>query len=376
MRIAFDVSYIQKRRTGIGRYSTGLLESLLSLDHQNEYILHGWSSGIDRDWIVARQRANVRLDIRRIPGAVKRLYWNRLRTFSIERIIGEFDIFQSGDPLVPPVGDRASIATMHDIAYLRYPHFFEKEVLARDRAIRENARSATAIIVPSEFSRSEILSEYRISPDRVTCVRPPVDPVFSPVRTGSDERIGSKYAIHAPFLLHTGTIEPRKNIINLVRAFELLIDETERPHHLLLVGRKGWKFEATIAAIRASRHRQRIHLIDFVPDDDLAALYRNADLFVYPSLYEGHGSPVVEAMASGTAVVTSKTSALQEVAESAALLVDPTNPQSICEGIDSLLADAGLRKSLVDRGSRRAKRFSSGEAGHALLQLYTSIIVR
>jgi len=373
MRIAVDVSYVQKRRTGIGRYTTELLDALLTRDHGNEYILHGWSFSIDREWILGRERPNVRHSVARIPGQIRRFYWNSLRFPPLNSFIGEFDLFHSADPLLPPVAGRRTVATFHDIAYRRLPHLFQNSVLAWDPFVTRSATSASAVVVPSLFTRDEVALSFGIPLEKIVHVPPPVGDVFTDRCSDGDDLVRTRYGLTFPFILFVGTIEPRKNVVGLVRAFELLVEGHDREHHLVLIGKMGWNYEESMRAIGTSRARSRIHQFGYVPDDDLASIYRLASIFVYPSLYEGHGSPVVEAMACGKAVVTSNTSALREIAEGAAVLVDPSSHESICKGMSTTLENADMRTTFEKLARERARRFSHDAAASAIMQLYDTL---
>ena len=302
MTIAFDVSYIQTRRAGLGRYATELLRALLATDTENLYKLHGWSYSIDRDWIANLPQRNVQTYVTKIPGFVKRFYWNRLRVPPIEAFIGRFDLFQSIDPFLPPTRNKKTVTTIHDLSYRKFPELFEPNVLRWDPYVLRSVRRASAIIVPSDQTKNDITELFRVPQEKITLVRPPVSQIFSPEPNRSvDEAVMQKHQLGKPFILFVGTIEPRKDVDSLIKAFEILRLERQSDVQLLIVGRRGWLYDKTFEAMRSSTVRDEIHYTDFVPDSELASLYRLSQFVVYPSFYEGHGSPVVEAMASGKA---------------------------------------------------------------------------
>jgi glycosyltransferase involved in cell wall biosynthesis len=375
MILAFDVSYIQRERTGLGRYATELLEALLRVEGDNQYKLHGWSSSLDHHWLRGVRNANVSLHCSSIPGAVKRIYWNRLRFPPLERFIGEFDVFQSIDPFLPPTKGKKTIATVHDVGAIRFPQWFEKNVLRWNRYIEHSLRSATAVIVPSLSTKADVMEYYQIGIERLAVIRPPVNPIFRPVHsTEHDSSVRIKHGLLSPFVLFVGTLEPRKNIVALLKAFELFRRRGQFDLDLVVVGRRGWMFQEILETIKNSPVRQSIHYLDFISDEELAGLYRICEFFVYPSHYEGHGSPVVEAMASGKAVITSNTSSLKEIAEGSALLVDPHSLEELAQAMHSLLEDSELRNRLCQLGLRNARRFSHESAANALLELYRSLV--
>lgn len=375
MIIAFDVSYVQKGRAGLGRYATELLKALVEVDQHNEYKLHGWSYSLDVRWLRCLQRTNVALYGTRVPGFFKRIYWNRLRFPPIETFIGEFDVFQSVDPFLPPTRKKKTVATVHDLCSFRFPHFFEQSVLRWDKFAGRSVLSASAIIVPSLSTLNDVLEHYQVPEARVKVVRPPVNALFRPDPVPLiDSQIRTKYNLQRPFVLFVGTLEPRKNVLSIIKAFELLHRKKTLDIELVIVGKKGWMFGQIFEAVANSPVRAKIRYIEFIPDGDLAAVYRNAELFVYPSIYEGHGSPVVEAMASGKAVVTSNTSSLKEIAEGSALLVDPSSIDELAHAMETLLEDTDLRKQLSARALKTAERFSGSSSANELLALYQSLL--
>jgi glycosyltransferase involved in cell wall biosynthesis len=376
--IAYDVSHIRRERAGIGRLAAMQLEGLLSADRRRTYILHGWAPDLDTEKIRSFVRENVRLSIARIPGTVKRLYWNTLRVPRLDAFIGPFDLFHGAEPLLPPVGGKKSIISFNDSAYYKFPHFYSPGTATKwDRLYRRSLRLASAIIVLSENTRRDLMEMVALPEERIHVVRPPTDPRFSPIRSEKEEaNLRERLSLPETFILFVGTLEPRKNIVRLVKAFEMFLGRQHEPVSLVIVGRRGWLYDDTLAAIGSSPLREKILVLDYVADDDLVMLYRMATMFVFPSLYEGHGYPVAEAMASGTPVVTSNTSSLKEIGEGASLLVDPENVEDIADAMERLQTDTRLRRELAGKGLQRVARFSIASAVEAILKLYDSLETR
>ncbi len=374
MTVVFDVSYIQKGAAGIGRYSIGLLRDLLDIDTQNEYILHGWSLKIDRDTTALFRRKNVRSSISRIPGPVKRLYWNRLRAPSLQRLIGRFDIFHSAEPLLPPVLHAHGITTVHDLAYLKHPELFERRVLARDSFVRRSVRESAAVIVPSLHTKADLIDLLGVDERKIKLIRPPVHRECSPHREADrDEAVQHKYNLHVPFALFVGVIEPRKNVVGIIKAFERLHVQHRIDLDLVLVGRDGWLVQETVRAATLSVERSRIRRLHFVPDTDLMSLYRLARFFVYPSLYEGYGSPVAEAMASGLPTITSRNTSLQEIGGTSVLLVDPRSTEELASAMWELAGNDGKRERLAASGILRIREIHAESAARATIALYEEL---
>lgn len=374
MKIVFDVSYVQKASAGIGRYARALLKDLLAIDRKNEYLLHGWSYLLDRVDIESFRRENVTFSVARIPGSLKRLYWNRLRIPPLESIVGTFDVFHGAEPLLPPLGTAKGIVTVYDLAYRKCPEFFQKRVLRRDPYIRRSVKEAAAIIVPSLNTKADLVEMFGVDERSVYLVRPPLYAGFSPVRDPSrDDSIVRKYRLETPFALFVGVVEPRKNILAIVKALEHLDAGQPGELDLVLVGKKGWLCEDILASIHRSPVRARIHQLDFVPDEDLVSLYRSARFFVYPSFYEGYGYPVVEAMASGLPVITSRSSSLGEIAEGAALLVDPYSVDELVAAMRQLAGDDTAHDRLAILGQERIRSLSQSSAAQQIMRLYNEL---
>ncbi|MBX2991765.1 MAG: glycosyltransferase family 4 protein [Bacteroidetes bacterium] len=375
MIIAYDVSHFRQQRAGIGRLAVMQLQGLLAADRQHTYLLHGWAPDLDVEMIESLVTPNARLSIAKIPGIVKRMYWNYLRVPPIQTFLGRFDVFHGAEPLLPPIGKGKAIISFNDSAYYKFPHFYNKATARKwNYLYRRSLRRADAVTVLSGNTRADLIEMMDMPAEKVHVVRPPTDPVFTNIRSPLDEnRVREKFHLTTPFILFVGTLEPRKNIPRLVKAFELFQKSISDTVSLVIVGRRGWMYEDILAAVNTSSVRDRIHLLNYVADEDLAALYRMAMMFVFPSLYEGHGYPVVEAMASGTPVITANNSSLKEIGEGAALLVDAESTAEIGNAIQLLHRNEELRRELALKGLARAKRFSVENAVDAILKVYDTL---
>lgn len=374
MNIGYDVSYIQVRRAGIGRHALELLRSLLESGSGHHFILHGWSNSLDVELLKTLSAENVKLSLARIPGNVKRFYWNKVRTPSLELITGSLDCFHSTDPFLPPLTRASRISTVHDLAYLRFPDFFEDHILAWDTYVRRSVQSADAIIVPSEQTKNDVMEFLNIPDERIHLVQPPVSrKVDFFQKSDRDNEIVRQLGLTAPYVLYVGTIEPRKNIPTLVRGFEQSAREHPSDVMLVLAGKRGWKWEESIEAIQTSPYYDRIRHLDYVTEEQLAALYRKAICFVYPSFFEGYGFPVLEAMASGIPIITSANSSLREIADGVALLVEPEKSEDIAEALTMLISNEVRRVEMRQRGLEIVKQFSGTRAANQVLGVYASL---
>ncbi len=368
MRIGFDVSHIQKTRAGIGQHAYQLLKALITADDTNEYILHGWSFGIDKQAIANVAQGRTKLSVRRIPGAVKQFYWNKLRLPNIESLLGEIDVFHSSDPFLPPTLGRR-ICTVHDLAYRKFPEWLERKVIRDDRFVRRSVDLADAVIVPSQQTKLDLIEIMDVDRNKIHIVNVPPNSIFSSAKAESDLKVKEKFSLAKPYILFVGTVEPRKNIPSIVKAFETVPDRVD----LVIVGKKGWHTEESLRSIESSSAKARIHYLEYVTDEELASLYRRALCFVYPSFYEGYGFPLLEAMASGIPIITSNNSSMREIADGVALLVSPSSVEDIAEAMNMLVSDEVRRVEMRQRGMHIVEQYTAERAAKSVLNIYNSL---
>lgn len=244
-----------------------------------------------------------------------------------------------------------------DLAVYRMPDVYQRSrVLLWRLQYRYVRQRADFFLTISEFTQKEMVELWRLPPEKIKVVPCACSPIMRTVTdAGLLENLRKKYQLPEHFVLFVGNFNPRKNLERLLRAFDLVKEQI--PQHLVIAGEQGWKFDKQ-AALESVCHTDAIHFIGYVPDEDMPALYSAADLFAFPSLYEGFGIPVLEAQACGAPVLTSKCSSLPEVGGEGAFYVDPYDIESISDGIRAVLTDSVLSKNLVRQGLRNVKRFS------------------
>jgi glycosyltransferase involved in cell wall biosynthesis len=254
------------------------------------------------------------------------------------------------------------VVTVHDLGYLYYPgaHRF-LDGLYLDLSTRYNARAASRVIASSQATKDDLVQQCGIEPDKITVVYFGYDETMQPVEDEATiEKVKARYGIQGDYVLHVGTLQPRKNLGRLLEAYAMVRKQAKRGETpcLVMAGRKGWLYDQIFQQVERLGLESAVILPGYVPQDDLPALLSGAHLFAFPSLYEGFGLPVLEAMACGTPVLCSNVSSLPEVAGDAALLVDPLDVKSMAEAMNRLLQDEGLRSQLVERGYRQVRQFS------------------
>jgi glycosyltransferase involved in cell wall biosynthesis len=271
--------------------------------------------------------------------------------------------------------DRPLVITVHDMAVYRCPWLQPLKTVAVHRAILPRLiRAGGLIATVSESSRQDIVHYFDVPKERIRVVYGGVSERFRPPSTVDkllDATVFQSHGIRFPYVLSVGTLEPRKNHRRLVQAFSSLVRQQKLPHHLVLAGAAGWKDGELRHEIEGSVLRDRIHFLGYVPTDHLPSLYRGADAFAYPSIYEGFGLPVLEAMACGTPVLISTDSALMEVAgEGSTIVANPLSPDDIAAGLWSLLRGGAAVDVRRSNGIARAREFSWERSAVEMLRVY------
>jgi len=271
------------------------------------------------------------------------------------------------------------IVSVHDVSFLEHPEYFTKfRSLQLRCTVQRTIQDAACVLTPSEFSKRSILDAYRLDDRKVKVLPNGVSSAFRPIaREAAQSWVHSALNLSAPFVLAVSDLQPRKNHLGLIRAFEQLVRaHPELPHHLILVGKETWYSPVIRATAAKSELRDRIHFTGFVSDQELLQLYGACDVFVYPSFYEGFGLPILEAMACGRAVACSNTSAMPEVADSAALLFDPCSTDDLFRAMRDLLLNPELRLRMERLGMQRATLFSWEKAASKTLEVYYEVAGR
>ncbi len=355
MHIGIDASRVAvEARTGTEHYTYELLGALARRDRRNRYTLYC-------NRLPARlPPLGPNMALRPIPLA--RL-WTHAR-LSAELLARPPDVLFVPAHVVPlgaPLARRTrTVVTVHDLGYLRFPeaHTRAQRLYLRLSTVW-SARVADRVIAISGATRDDLVAEAGIAPEKIRVVYHGVAPHFRPVEDQEAlAAVRARYSIAAPYVLYVGTVQPRKNLVRLIEAFAATAGGQADAPELVIAGKRGWLTEAIERRTVELGLAGRVRFTGYVADADLPALISGAQAFALPSLYEGFGMPVLEAMACGTPVLAANSSALPEVAGDAALLVDPASVPAIGAGLARLLAEADLRATLRERGLRRAAEFT------------------
>ncbi|MFQ5849621.1 MAG: glycosyltransferase family 4 protein [Candidatus Binatia bacterium] len=384
-RIGIDYTAAVHEPAGTGRYTREMVQALATLPDdmpQFDYRLFVADAGqvaksalpgANFAWCPSRMTfpwSSSRLTERRLAGL-----WYRIRLpLWVEGWTGRLDLFHATDFLLPPVmpGTR-TVVTIHDLSFVREPDTALPAMKAHlTKWVPDALRRADHIIAVSEATRRDLMELYQTPPEKTTVLYHGVGPEFRPV-TDSSRLAGvrQKYRLgERPFILSLGTIQPRKNYQRLIQAFAQMDSSVE----LVIVGRKGWLYDAILDEVTRQNLAERVRFIGFVAEADLPALYSAATLFAYPSLYEGFGMPVLEAMACGTPVIASNQSAVPEVIGEAGLLVNPRDVTAIASAMSRLLSEPTLREQSSHAGRAQAAKFTWTAMATDLLSLYQMLL--
>lgn len=359
--------------TGIGRYVRNLVPSMLEADPHVRLKLYGvFFRGHSE---LCRNHAFPPVDRASFHGAAfpSRLMscLARVLPISAATFCGTFDLFHDTDYAVTPVRRRPRVATLYDTAYLLEKGFVSPEQSTRMRSVVENLISGvTRLITISEFARDELVEAYALDPETISVTYLGVDPVFLEEDTpGQIEETRSRWDLEPPYCIYVGTLEPRKNLVRLVKAFARLL-EIEPEQQLVLVGRKGWGYERVFEVARSLEVQDRVRWLGTLSDRETALLMKGAEMLAYPSLYEGFGLPALEGMAAGVPVLAADSHALREICGDGALLVDPHDELEIFEGLRTLALDRGEALDIAERGRRRAEAFTWSRCARQTLEAY------
>lgn len=268
------------------------------------------------------------------------------------------------------------VVSLHDVSYLECPQYFTKfRATQLKLTVKRTVEAAARILTPSEFSRQAILKHYAIDERRVVVVPNAVSSRFRPIeREVAQASLRKKFDVRGPFVLTVGDLQPRKNHLGLLRAFEEVLRAHPQLHQdLVFVGKETWYSKELHRAVQNSAIADRVHFMGFVDDEDLVSFYAASDLFVFPSFYEGFGLPILEAMACGRAVACSNTTAMPEVANAAGILFDPNSHEEMVRAISDVLLNPELRQRLERLGTSRAAGFSWEKAAQRTLKVYYDV---
>lgn len=365
MKIGIDARLVHYQPAGIGQYTVRLAEALAAIDTENSYVI-----------LQSRKDTTPLVDspaVRRCSMLTPPHHRFEQWTLPLELHALGLDLLHSPDFIPPFRRPCRSVITVHDLAFLRFPGLMTGESQSYYGQINKAVRSANHIIAVSESTKRDLVTLVGADERKITCVYEAAGPLFRPAGAASVAAVRQRYDLTGDYLLFVSTIEPRKNIPFLLQGYARMREtwpQGSEPPRLVLAGRKGWLYESIFAVLDELHLGDAVLCTGGVAVEDLPALYSGARAFVLPSLYEGFGLPVLEAMSCGAPVITSNTSSLPEVAGAAAILVSPQDLYGLAAAMQRLSLDDHLRATMSARGMAQAARFSWERAARETLAVY------
>ncbi len=361
MQIGIDISKAIGPKDGIGNYIYHLVKSLMEIDTENQYHLYPLFYPVthtDFNGVFEGHGSNFVFHPERAPKT------------------GEVDLFHSTTYSVPLRYSGNLVFTLHDLTFITHPeyHTLSNRIHCMKGTI-EAACFANKIIAVSNCTKCDIIEYLSIPEEKIQVIYHAVDHKFKPERnTQNLKYLSTKFEIHESYVFCVATIEPRKNMKRLIQAYTTLPETLKDKYLLVIAGGTGWLNSNIYSFVKEQRLEQRVKFLGYVDDSDLPILYSCCDVFVYPSLYEGFGLPVIEAMACGVPVITSQVSSLSEVAGDSAVYVDPYNVRSICDAMMEVLTKQDKNLELRKKGMKQSKGFSWAKTARETLSLYETVV--
>lgn len=367
MRIGINCrSFLKKQYAGIGRYAYHLVKCLSEIDQKNEYLLYAQKKFFDAK--------------RKIPQIKAKNFSVRIDRFNqgIEKTLGKIDIYHAPSPEFLNIKNAKTVVSVHDIIFRTYPQgHTQKTRETLEKQLKEIVERASRIICCSQSTINDIKKHYGLGEEKIRLIYPGVDrDIFYPLEDKDNQSarafIKSK-GVEGQYLLFIGTIEPRKNLHNLLRAYVNLKKRKRFEGHLVVIGMKGWLVDGLEAFIEELGVEKEVILLGYTSNRELRYFYNLAEVFVFPSFYEGFGFPLLEAFSCGAAVVTSNVSSCPEIASDAALTVAPDRPEEIADAIEQIIHNQDLKKNLQQKAFKRALDFSFINTAKRTIKVYEEV---
>lgn len=367
MQVGIDARLIYHQPAGISRYTKHLIEELAQLDRETTYTVF--------------QHRKHREPLAHAPNFQRRTLFTPVHTrfeqplLAAELAFHSLDLLHSTD-FIPPLYSRIpSVITVHDLAFLRWPHFLTETHAAYYSQIDRAVRHAQHIIVPSESTKNDVIGQLGAPAEKISVIYEAATPEYAPLPIAACRAaMQAKYDIPQNYIFFVSTIEPRKNIGGLLEAFHHLREHYSiRDTGLVLAGKPGWLYEEIFRKVEDLGLKQSTFFVGRVPDEDLQQLFVGARCHVHPAFYEGFGLPPLESMACGTPTIVGNTSSMPEVVGDAGLIVDPADSEEIAVAIHRLLTDDDLHAELRQKGLQRAAIFSWSRAAAETLSVYQMV---
>jgi glycosyltransferase involved in cell wall biosynthesis len=373
MRILIDIRHLcQEKQSGVGEYTKQLLHGIFKIDQENEYIL--FSTGRTKPKEEHGEYSNVLYRHIKTPNQIINTKFIFLKHPSINWYVKEtIDlIFLPNLNITVLPNDIPCVLTVHDMTWKIFPEFYSKKMQAWHNLVnpKKLIDNSSKIITPSQTTKNDLQNLFKKNSEAVTVIPHGCDLQFTQKMEARDHGVRSKFHLPKKFVLFIGTLEPRKNLLALIQAVDAYRRITHDDLHLVIAGKWGWKSHNLRRRLWKKDVKSWVHQMGYIPDKDRAAIYRSSEALMWPSIYEGFGLPILEAMSCGTPVITSHTSSIPELTNDCALLIDPYNINDITDALIGLMQSKPLQKQLSNRGIERAKNYNWNKSAIKTLELF------
>lgn len=376
MRIGIDCRTILNpgsgEAAGVGHYTMNIVRALLDIDRENEYVLF-FDYRMAREGTQEYERPNVK--IRFFPfssyGKFLPIAYSQLLV-SAALLKERLDVFHAPANVVPLGYPKRTVITVHDLAIFRHPEWFPGQVFSTRLLVPQSLKRAKKIIAISQATKNDIADLFNVPKKKIAVVHEAADTTLLNLHDKKDD-VRQKYHLPERYVFYVGTIEPRKNLLVLLQAWQRLMamrPEAVNGTSLVLAGGVGYHGKEIISAMKAMQFGSRVRWLKYVPHNHKILLMKNAAAFVFPTLYEGFGLPVLEALQLGTPVITTNTSSIPEVAGRAAMLVDPNDVEGMAQAMKKILGQPAIAKAMSAKGKVQAAKFSWAKAAKETLAIY------
>ena len=385
LKIVVDATPITPQPSGVGLYVANLIAHLWSLQQSENFELAivyqpSFKNWLRRNFVFPESLAKYSPSyLLPFPVRVTNFflkYFPQAFPLLLEKSLHDPDIIHGTNFTVFPYSKSLKVITLYDLTFLRYPQYVDRVVANYAPRVKQCLQWTDLVITISESTKQDAINYLGISPEKihVTPLASRYYPNYLSLERQQELQQSCTYDFSCPYILFVSNIEPRKNITTLITAFNYLKQKFKIEHNLVLIGKKGWRYQPIFQAIAESPYQKNIYHLDYLSDDLVALFYALAELFVYPSHYEGFGLPVLEAMNLGTPVIAANSSSLPEVVADAGLLINPDEPIALAEAILQVLSSSQLQQDLIIKGQKRAAEFSWEKTAQETLIAYSKII--
>ena len=364
MKIGILTGDHTQNETGIGNYILNLINELKEFPGELSIIRHpkGYDYGI-KNQIIPKTLQSAGLMVWPFTVTIQKL------------ILSDLDLVHSPTLALFPIKPHDHyVTTVHDIIFKKFPQFLPKGTIRHTKLLfHRNLKISDKIIADSESTKNDLIIEYRIPKDKITVIPAAADSIYRQLSENDTQKIKEKYSLFHPYILYVGTIEPRKNITLILEAFALC-QKSLLDFHLVIAGKKGWNYDEIFSTLLRLRIQDKVIFLGYVPISDLPGLYNAADLFVYPSRYEGFGIPPLEAMQCGTPTITSNISSLPEIMGDEGVTVNPDDSVALCHAMRKMILDTIFRERQINYGIERSRQFSWKKTAELTWNVYEDVI--